>query len=149
MKILVELLATVFYMGRLPLAPGTWASLLAAVLVLLLPDTGGVTVLFLVSCAAGFMVAGPAVRQFRQKDPSCFVLDEFAGMLGALLFLPHTPAVIAAAFILFRYFDIYKPLGIRRIERWDHPAAVILDDLAAALYANLILRAVLGIWGMR
>ncbi len=88
----------------------------------------------------GLALARPAQAHFGVKDPQAFVLDETAGQLVAFIFLPPSAAVLGIGFVLFRFFDILKPLGIRKIDRMGHPSTIVLDDLAAGLAANLIIQ---------
>ena len=128
--------------GFLPLAPGTWGAA-AGVLVLLpfLGCTGGQMLpgLLAATLAATF-IGVKAARDLAPdwgEDPKPFVLDEVAGlwvaMLGHAVDVPH----LLAAFVLFRIFDIWKPLGIRRLEAVPKGWGVMLDDLAAGVAANL------------
>jgi phosphatidylglycerophosphatase A len=136
--------ASVFGVGFLPLAPGTWASLIAAAAWYFLQPyfapwpwlpwlLAGLSVL-----AGSISVA--VVSHAWGDDPSEIVVDEWAGTWIACLLLPHHPAAIAAAFLLFRFFDIVKPLGIRRLEQLHGSAGVMLDDLVAGLYANILVQ---------
>lgn len=74
------------------------------------------------------------------KDNKKVVIDEVAGMCISLLLLPATAMYILAALILFRYFDISKPLFIRRMEQFPGGWGVLLDDMLAGIYANLIIQ---------
>lgn len=75
------------------------------------------------------------------KDSSRIVIDEFAGFLISVFSLPLTPGYLAAAFFLFRFFDILKPPPISNIERTVRGGlGVMLDDAAAGLAANLLLQ---------
>jgi phosphatidylglycerophosphatase A len=77
------------------------------------------------------------------KDPSCIVVDEMAGVWISLLAVGGASLWYAAlAFVLFRLFDIYKPLGIRRLERLKGGWGVMMDDVLAGLYAYII------VWGV-
>ena len=73
-------------------------------------------------------------------DPARVVIDEAAGMCISLLFLPANLKYIAAALILFRFFDIVKPLYIKRFEKLPGGWGIMLDDVAAGIYANLLLQ---------
>jgi len=73
------------------------------------------------------------------KDPSYIVIDEFACMFPVFFLIPPRPAYVLTGFILFRLFDILKPPPIRQIEKIKGGWGVMLDDLAAAVYTNLIL----------
>jgi len=136
----IEAAVTVGYIGKIPRAPGTFGSMIPAILALFSGSQVTVAVLALVSTLAGLALAGPSARLFNDPDPPYFVLDEFAGMCVALIYLPVNLATVVGAFALFRFFDILKPLGIRRLERISHPSSVMLDDLAAGIAANLCVR---------
>lgn len=77
------------------------------------------------------------------KDPARVVIDEVAGMCISLLFIPVTLKYVIAALILFRFFDIVKPLYIKKLEKLPGGWGIMLDDVLAGVYANLILQIVL------
>jgi phosphatidylglycerophosphatase A len=77
------------------------------------------------------------------KDPARVVIDEVAGMCVSLLFVPVTLKYVIAALILFRFFDIVKPLFIRKIEKLPGGWGIMLDDVLAGIYANILLQIVL------
>ena len=74
------------------------------------------------------------------KDNQRVVIDEVAGMCVALLWIPARLPYIAIAFLLFRFFDIVKPLFIRKLEKLPAGWGVMLDDILAGLYSNLLLQ---------
>jgi phosphatidylglycerophosphatase A len=76
------------------------------------------------------------------KDPSKVVIDEVSGMAIGLLFLPVNVKYLLCAFILFRFFDIVKPLFIRKIEDLNAGWGIMGDDVLAGIYTNIILQAV-------
>jgi phosphatidylglycerophosphatase A len=76
------------------------------------------------------------------KDHNRVVIDEVAGMFISLLFVPVTMSYILTAFILFRFFDIVKPLFIRRLESLPGGWGVMADDILAGAYTNIIIQAV-------
>jgi len=87
-------------------------------------------------------IAHAAEKIDAQKDPKQVVVDEICGMAIALFALPFTPVFIIGAFALFRLFDILKPFPIRWVDKkvpggWG----IILDDLIAGLFANVLMRA--------
>lgn len=94
---------------------------------------------------AGLLVVGTVaahrVEAAWGKDHQRVVIDEVAGMWLAMLFVPITAASLLAGLVLFRFFDIRKPLGIRRLERLPGGLGVMLDDVLAGLYANALLQA--------
>ena len=145
MRPLVVLLATGFGIGRLPVAPATWAS--AAVALLLLPEA------FRAPLALGLAIAvvtplaiwasGEAEKELGH-DAHPIVIDEVAGMLVSVVAVPHTsssPALfLASAFLLFRFFDIVKPFPIRQSQALPGGWGVVTDDLLAGVATNLALR---------
>ncbi|WP_461789602.1 phosphatidylglycerophosphatase A family protein [Pedobacter sp.] len=76
------------------------------------------------------------------KDHNRVVIDEVVGMCISLLFIPLSVKYIIAGLILFRFFDIVKPLGVRQLEKWPGGWGVMADDVLAGIYANVILQAV-------
>ena len=139
----VKLAASALGLGHLPVAPGTWASAGAAAVYLLLRGLGDpvsyslLAVLTAAVIGLGIGVCPRAVEVYGSADPRRFVLDEVAGYwLTCLLFHWRGPVATAlAAFVAFRFFDVLKPFPIRRLERIPGAWGVMLDDLAAALYA--------------
>ena len=77
------------------------------------------------------------------KDPARVVIDEVAGMCISLLFVPVTIKYVIAALVLFRFFDIAKPLFIRKLEKLPGGWGIMLDDVLAGIYANIVLQIVL------
>ncbi len=77
------------------------------------------------------------------KDPSRVVIDEAAGMCITLLYLPVNLRYLAAGLILFRFFDIVKPFFIRRMEKLPGGWGIMLDDVLAGIYGNIVLQAIL------
>jgi phosphatidylglycerophosphatase A len=77
------------------------------------------------------------------KDSSRVVIDEAAGMCISLLFIPVTPVYIVTAFVLFRFFDILKPFYIRRAEQLPGGWGVMMDDVLAGVYSNLVLHGII------
>ncbi len=133
--------------GYLPVAPGTWGSavgvlLWLAVSRLALPAYLAVLgALFLI----GVFSAGAAEKIVDRGDPGLVVIDEIVGQLIVLTAAPHHPVAVLAGFALFRLFDILKPFPVGWIDRHLHGGlGIMLDDVAAALYALLVLQ--LGLW---
>ena len=137
------LLATCGWVGYVPLAPGTAGSLVGlacygAVRLL----AGEWTQLALLAAVAGCGVwaATAAERHFGRSDPGAVVIDEVAGMLLTLLWLPVTWQGAVAGFCLFRLFDVVKPFPARQVERLSGGWGIMADDIAAAAYAHVALR---------
>jgi len=139
---LVIFLASGAYIGRIPVIPATAASAIVCAAALWIARPVWVAGVFVVSAPLALVLAYPAVDAFGSKDPREFVLDEVAGMSLALLCLPLTVPIVLTAFIVFRFLDIRKPLGIRSLDAMRHPTGIVWDDLLAGLYARLILEVV-------
>ena len=77
-----------------------------------------------------------------EHDSNRIVIDEVAGMMITLIFLPHNGVYIVTGCVLFRFFDIVKPLGIKAAESLPRGIGVMADDVLAGIYSQLILRAI-------
>jgi phosphatidylglycerophosphatase A len=127
-------IATVFRIGYLPLAPGTWCSLFAVgVWYFLLVDISIINylILILIISMLGVFTSNQVIIDSGKNDPSEVVIDELAGQWLALLFLPRSIGFAIAAFIIFRILDITKPFPIKQLEGLPRGWGVMLDDLAA------------------
>jgi phosphatidylglycerophosphatase A len=136
------LVATFFGIGRLRPGPGTWASaatvlLWAALCHELEPAwrTPVAIALALLVTLIGIPAASQVARGAGTKDPQFVVIDEVAGQLVALIAVPLAWKSFLAGFILFRVFDIVKPPPVRQLEAIPEGAGIVLDDVAAGLYA--------------
>jgi len=72
------------------------------------------------------------------EDSSRVVIDEVAGMLIAVVFVPMNIYTLIGGLILFRFFDIVKPLGIRKMEALPSGTGVMMDDVLAGVYSNIL-----------
>jgi len=91
--------------------------------------------------AVGTWAADRAALRLGPSDPRQVVVDEVAGQMLTLLFVPPTWRALVLGFLLFRVFDILKPFPARALERLPGGAGIMADDLAAAIYGNLVLQA--------
>lgn len=134
--------ATLGPLGYFPAAPGTWGSAAGVLLVLLLPqDTVLLLLVVLALMVFGAVASAAAERVTGETDSGHIIIDEVAGMMVSTLFLPHTTAYLASAFILFRFFDILKPFPIRSLESsLKGGVGVMADDIAAGVMANGVLQ---------
>jgi phosphatidylglycerophosphatase A len=137
-----SLVATFFGIGRLRPGPGTWGSaatvlLWAALCYTLAPSlrTPVAIALAVLVTLIGIPAATQVARGSGTKDPQFVVIDEVAGQLVALIAVPLTWKSFLAGFILFRAFDIVKPPPVRQLEAIPEGAGIVLDDIAAGLYA--------------
>ena len=143
-KFFVKILSTFFYVGYLPLIPGTFGSLAGLVLFYLIKINALNYILStLAVIAVGFLVCGQAEKIMQKKDPGCVVIDEVAGMLLSLIFIPYDIKLVIIAFILFRILDTLKPYPAGCLERLKGSIGIMGDDLLAGLYTNIILQVVL------
>ena len=141
----IQAVVTGLGIGYLPLAPGTWASgttvgfvalihwalptreglVLGAVLVLLTP----VAVIFSTRFS----------QTENHSDPSQVVIDEMVGQMVCFLWVPVSIFSLIAGFLMFRFFDIVKPFPVRTCERLPGGIGIVFDDVAAGLYAGVLL----------
>jgi phosphatidylglycerophosphatase A len=139
----VMFLATGFYIGNIPFAPGSFGSLIGLPLSFALT---GITPAPAVLCTLLFIffavyIADVAEKILEQNDPGCIVIDEVAGMMVTLIGLPFNPITVVIGFILFRVLDVLKPFPIRNLDkRIPGGWGVVADDVAAGVIANLLLR---------
>ena len=136
------LVATVCGVGLLPKAPGTWGSLVSLPFAWLVARAWGSSGLLLgaaVLFALGWWAAARITRG-RGGDPQFIVIDEAAGQFLALATVPLDPLFFAAAFVLFRLFDVAKPFPVGWADRHIGGGfGVMFDDVLAALYAVAVL----------
>ena len=127
MRIILKMLSTCFFVGYLPLMPGTFGSLAGLLLFYFVRNSWQTHLsLALGVTALGFLVSGRAEKLFSRKDPSCIVIDEVSGMLLSLLFIPPDLKYIIAAFLLFRIFDTLKPFPAGRLQSLKGSAKIKL-----------------------
>jgi phosphatidylglycerophosphatase A len=138
-------------LGWLPLAPGTWGA--AAGTLALLPwwgASGSTLGPYLLTLTVFLTAWGAHIAHMLEptwgEDPKQFVLDEWVGVWVAMLWWPIDALHLCAAFVFFRIFDIWKPLGIRRLEDVPRGWGVMLDDVAAGVLAWVAVGAVHWWW---
>lgn len=136
------LTATLFGIGRMRPGPGSWGSaatvLLWAATARELPPslrTPIAIALALLVTLIGIPAATRVARASAAKDPQFVVIDEVAGQLIALIAVPLGWKTFLAGFILFRAFDIVKPPPVRQLEKLPEGTGIVLDDVAAGIYA--------------
>lgn len=142
----VVFLATGFGLGFIPLAPGTFGTLPGIPLCYVLARVPVAAAAGLIICiiAVSMWIAGAAEKSLGQKDPGKIVIDEIAGLTVALLGLPFDAFHVVAGFIAFRIFDAWKPFPLRNLEkRFSGGIGVVIDDVGAGIYANILLRLLL------
>ena len=138
---ILRFIVTCGYIGLLPFAPGTYASMLGCILIYLFPLPFNnlsfviVLVIFSVFCIN--------LLGFEEKDPGHIVIDELAGMCIAMAGHSVTLINIVIGFVFFRGFDILKPFPIRHAERLRKGYGIVADDVIAGIFANVVLI----VWG--
>ena len=138
-------LATVAGLGRAPVAPGTWGSLIglgAGVLTLRIGSPAPLWLLLPVKFAVCAWLAGLAERELDRHDPPEIIIDEVWGMAVIPIAVPAIAASawgLLAAFLLFRAFDIVKPPPLKALSRLPGGWGIMADDAGAAAYTALLL----------
>lgn len=159
-----SLSVTTFGVGYLPLAPGTWGSMVGVAIYLLFGWLENVVssnfgpqgwtqaqisawihavnlIVFLLFCLLGIWAASRATKLFRHKDPSQAVVDEVIGQLIVFLFIPFNSSwfFVLSGFLLFRLFDIWKPYPIDSLQNLPTGIGVCADDILAGVYGGVCL----------
>ena len=143
---LAEILGTVFYVGRSPVAPGTMGSAVALLAWFLLKPSL-VDPLFLLITGGlfflGIAVSTVLIDAWNEKDPSAIVIDEWVGMWISLYLVPHEIIWGLIAFLFFRLFDILKPGPVQNFDDMDDAIGVMMDDVVAGILACLVTQSLL------
>lgn len=132
--------------GSIPFAPGTFGTLAGLPLCYLLTLLPFYAALF---CMLAFMplaahISTLAERILAKKDPGAIVIDEIAGIMLTLFALPFNWLTVIAGFLIFRFLDILKPFQIQKLEKiFPGGWGVLMDDVAAGILANIILRIII------
>jgi phosphatidylglycerophosphatase A len=148
MRQVIIFLATGAYTGYSPVAPGTAGSVVGIIIGYFLApmwqqEPMVFALLFVGAYVPGCLIAGRAEQIFGEHDSSKIVLDEVYGMIATMFLNPLGWAWLLGGFILFRIFDIIKPFPASLIDRkMPGGPGVMLDDLFAGIYANIVLRMV-------
>lgn len=145
---LAMLFASAFYIGFIPGAPGTYASITTTLVFFLICHFSQqpipalhLSTVCLISLI-GVLSASRASKISGNDDPSFIVIDEVAGQLITFLFLPLSALNLVLGTVAFRLFDIWKPFPIRKLESLGGGTGIMADDLLAGIYANLLLHAI-------
>ena len=136
--------ATWFGIGLIRPAPGTWGSL-AALLIWYFAEFlhSSIHIFLPIFILFSWLACSQASQDSQSKDHSSIVIDEVAGMLVALSFVAHEIIIYLWAFLLFRFFDIWKPWPVSWADNnVKGGLGIILDDLIAGLFAGGIINAI-------
>ena len=141
MKLLAKIIGSTFGCGYSPVAPGTVGSLAAVVVLWLAPPISSIALILL---AASFFVIGVWASFMCEKDwghdSGRIVWDEVVGMMITVVALPKDWLIYLIAFGLFRFFDILKPFPINKSQDLPHGWGVMVDDVLAGIFANIVLQ---------
>lgn len=140
-----QLIASVAGIGKIK-GGGTIAAAVYCIIWFLLPAGFSNTAWQVITTTIILMVgvwSSNVVDKAWGKDSSKVVIDEVAGMAITLLFVPHNIIFLLTGLILFRFFDIVKPLGVRQMEKLPTGWGVMADDVLAGLYALLLLQLII------
>jgi phosphatidylglycerophosphatase A len=142
---IVKATSSFLFIGYLPLVPGTFGSLAGVGLFYALRGVTAVNYfLFILGIVAlGLVTSGRMESLLNKKDPRCVVIDEVAGMLLALSFMPHDFKIIFLGFLVFRILDTLKPYPAIRLQNMHGAVGIMGDDLVAGIYTNLVLQVIL------
>ncbi len=139
--------------GLAPIAPGTFGTFTACILLALPGRVPGIPawslpfglIAFAIVLIVGVWASAKA-EVIHGKDPGIVVIDEVAGMIVTILALPNSGPALIFGFFLFRAMDILKPWPVRKLESLPRGWGVMLDDVLAGVYANVLLRVALMLW---
>lgn len=147
---MMKLLSTFFYVGYSPAAPGTMASLAGMLIALLFRNNAILYILItIIAVIIGFMSCERIEKILGKKDPSEVVIDEVAGILISGLFLPlNSWPVIITVFFLFRAFDMFKIYPVNKFEEIAGGTGIMMDDIVAGIYTNIVMQLALRLAGL-
>lgn len=135
-----KIIATACGIGFINKGGGTVASVVYCIAWFLLPEFSIVVQILLIMLLLIIGVwSATEVEKIWGKDNYRIVIDEVAGMMIALLFVPGKIKYVLAALVLFRFFDILKPLGIKQMEKFPAGWGVMADDVLAGIYSLVVL----------
>ena len=146
MRRLALFISTVGYVGYAPFAPGTFGSAAGLAVFYAVRSSGSISVelaAIVILFAVGIWSGTVAEHHFGGVDPGPIVLDEVVGMLITLCLLPVSPLGAFVGFLVFRILDVLKPFPSARFEKLPGGLGVMADDGMAALYGNLVMRALI------
>ena len=143
---LAELIGTVVYVGRMPIVPGTWGSLVALLVWYIVKPAISAPLFLLITGGiffVGIATAEILIKAWDDTDPKAIVIDEWVGMWIALYLVPHDIKWGLIAFLFFRLFDILKPGPIQIMDDMHDAIGVMMDDVVAGILACLVTQSVL------
>ncbi len=135
-----QIIASLFYIGRLPYAPGSWCSLIILLFFSILPLNIFLQLGIIFSLITiGFISSNIVSDQLNEKDPSFIVIDEAAGMALALFLVPKSLALYLYSFLIFRFLDIFKPSFIYHVQKLPKGWGIMVDDIVSGMITFIII----------
>lgn len=142
-----KFISTAGGLGYMPFAPGTFGALGALLSGIAIYQYASFPHIWLIGLIVIFLFIGVyssnKLIPIWGKDPKRVVIDELIGMWISMLLLPNNLLIFLLAFVLFRLFDIFKPLYIKNFEKLKHGWGIMMDDVIAGLYANIVIQILL------
>lgn len=139
-------IASGFGAGFLKPAPGTWGTLVGSLILFILSlyvsSSFVLPILTVIITGMGYWAINRLPEDW-EHDDSRIVIDEVVGVMVSMWWIPLTVSNIILAFILFRLYDIVKPLGIRKFDELKSNWSVLVDDMLAGVYTNLTIRVII------
>ena len=139
---IAEWFGTVFKIGKLPLAPGTWSSFIASLLWFFLFDDIDLIVLPIITILIffiGIVSSQKIINDTNENDPSRIVIDEWVGQWITFTFIPVNLSNFVIGLVLFRFFDITKPFPVKSAEKLTGGWGIMIDDVIAGIMSFIIL----------
>ena len=147
-KSILSIIPTFLFFGYFPKIPGTFGTLGGVLFSIFLvdylkidPNTFLITTILIIILSV--YSSNWAINYFNSNDPKEVVIDEVAGFMVSILFIPFESRYIIVAFILFRLFDISKPFFVKSFEKLPKGWGITFDDVAAGVLANFLLQAMI------
>jgi phosphatidylglycerophosphatase A len=136
--------SSVFGVGYIKYIPGTLGSLIGALLwILFVPDNYIFQIFMLAAISVvSILLSSLADNIYDKRDNQRIVTDEVAGLWFSVAFLPKTLINLSLGFLLFRAFDVKKPLFIKKFQKLSGGVGITLDDIAAGVFVNIILQVI-------
>lgn len=141
---ITEIIASCFYIGYIPGAPGTYGSLFALILLHQF-DFLTKTIPILIFIIIGLIFSTMMEKQTNRKDDQRIVIDEFVGLLITFYLFRPDIIFLIIGFILFRLYDIYKPYPIKKLQNLPAGIGIMVDDILAGIYARILIFLIMAI----
>ncbi|MFO7815242.1 MAG: phosphatidylglycerophosphatase A [Halanaerobiales bacterium] len=141
-KKITEIIASCFYIGYIPGAPGTYGSLFALLIISQFNIvTRNTALIFFI--IIGLIFSTLMEKHTGRKDDQRIVIDEFVGMLITFYYVEPKLSYLVIGFILFRLYDIYKPYPIKKLQKLPSGWGIMLDDILAGVYARIVFQIII------